>query len=462
MSTSYRPASISRRLLSAALALLLSATALLALAHPASALPPGGPGTTDPTIPPNTPPAARFSVSPNPAVLAPSIRVDTGTVKGTMLKLLGGALVQFDGSASSDADGSVAKYQWDFDGNGTYDVTSTTSATTSKRFTDPGTYHVRLRVTDDGGAANLVEHLVIVHRAPHAAIAATPAVALVGQQVSLSAAGSTDDNGISRYDWDLDGDGTFEATSNATPTISTSYATLATRNVKVRVRDIYGATAVAAADVVVHRAPTAGFTFAPNPPFVGEKVTFDGSSSGDDGTIKRYQWDLDGDGTFETDTQATPTVSKVYDAPGTIAVRLQVTDDHGAQDAISHAVRVDPKPAAGAAAASDATAPLVRISPRSVKVSRKGTIALRITCPAGERSCIGRLSLRSGGFVSSAVGGKSFRLGGGQTATVRVQLSRAAQRAVKRHHRLRTKATAVARDAAGNTGTSRATITIKR
>src|SRR4051812_4893975 len=107
---------------SAALALLLSGATLLAIANPASALQPGGPGTvTNPPDPPNLPPIARFTASPNPAVLAPSIKVADGTVKAqaAALPLLGGAVVQLDGSASSDADGSIAKYQWDFDGNGT-------------------------------------------------------------------------------------------------------------------------------------------------------------------------------------------------------------------------------------------------------------------------------------------------------------------------------------------------------
>src|SRR6185369_14628500 len=57
-----------------------------------------------------------------------------------------------------------------------------------------------------------------------------------------------------------------------------------------------------------HR-PKASFT-APLTVKTGESVTFDASASKDsDGTIAKYQWDLDGNGTFETSTGTTPTVS---------------------------------------------------------------------------------------------------------------------------------------------------------
>jgi len=437
MTASSTIASTSRRILSAALAVLLAAAALMALAHPASALqPPGGPGGGGPNDPPDPPPVARFTVSQNPAILTDPA----------------GTTVHFDASASTDEDG-IAKYQWDLDGNGTFEQSGATLVKPSAHYTTPGILHVRLRVVDTGGVGRTAERLLFVQHAPHAALAATPTLSLVGGQVSYSAAGSTDDFGIAKYEWDLDGDGSFEVSTPAgSPTVNTNYESVGTRAVKVRVRDTHGLSAVATVNVVVHRVPTAAFTFAPSPALVGEKVTFDATSSSDDGSIKDYAWDLDGDGTFETDTHANPTTSKTYAAIGTVAVKLRVTDDHGVQDVVNHDVRVLPKPVGTAA---DTKGPIVRISPRSVHLSRKGSIALRVTCPAGERACVGRLTLRAGG-------GKSFRLGGAQTATLRIHLSRAAQRSVKRHHRLRTKATAVARDAAGNPGTSRALITIRR
>jgi hypothetical protein len=72
--------------------------------------------------------------------------------------------------------------------------------------------------------------------------------------------------------------------------------------------------------------PSAILVIAPNPVLVGKDVTFDGSSStASGGTITNYSWDLDGDGSFETDTGATPQAVRSYSTPGDRSVQLRVT-----------------------------------------------------------------------------------------------------------------------------------------
>ena len=76
--------------------------------------------------------------------------------------------------------------------------------------------------------------------------------------------------------------------------------------------------------------PTASFTVAPGAPSVGDAVTLDGSGSSDsDGTIKRYDWDLDGDGEFDDASGVTTFTS--FATAGSHNVGLRVTDDVGAQ-----------------------------------------------------------------------------------------------------------------------------------
>jgi PKD repeat protein len=70
-----------------------------------------------------------------------------------------GLSVNFDGSASSDTDGSISSYTWSF-GDGT---TSTgASATTSHVYAAAGTYSVRLTVKDSSGLTASITHKVTV------------------------------------------------------------------------------------------------------------------------------------------------------------------------------------------------------------------------------------------------------------------------------------------------------------
>ncbi len=68
-----------------------------------------------------------------------------------------GLTASFDGSGSSDSDGTIASYDWTFG-----DGTSATGATTSRTYTAAGTYSVQLRVTDDDGASSVVTQSVTV------------------------------------------------------------------------------------------------------------------------------------------------------------------------------------------------------------------------------------------------------------------------------------------------------------
>ncbi|MDQ1702710.1 MAG: hypothetical protein QOF57_1962, partial [Frankiaceae bacterium] len=76
--------------------------------------------------------------------------------------------------------------------------------------------------------------------------------------------------------------------------------------------------------------PVARLTAAPNPVLVGRTVTFDASASGDPSSpIADFQWDLDGDGTYELDSGATPTVTYSFSQGGAFPVSVKVTDAIG-------------------------------------------------------------------------------------------------------------------------------------
>jgi glucose/arabinose dehydrogenase len=76
---------------------------------------------------------------------APTARAQANPVEGPAP-----LTVQFDGTASSDPEGSQLAYEWDLDDDGDFD--DSTSATPSFTYTASRQYTVRLRVRDAGGA----------------------------------------------------------------------------------------------------------------------------------------------------------------------------------------------------------------------------------------------------------------------------------------------------------------------
>jgi PKD repeat protein len=92
-----------------------------------------------PAPPPNQPPTANFTFSPN----APGASQD----------------VQFN-STSTDADGALETYLWDFDGDGQFDDGAGSQVT--RAFLSVGSYPVSLQVTDDDGASAQVTRSVPV------------------------------------------------------------------------------------------------------------------------------------------------------------------------------------------------------------------------------------------------------------------------------------------------------------
>ena len=67
--------------------------------------------------------------------------------------------VDFSSGASTDPDGSVVAWRWNF---GFFESWTSTTSNPTHVFTDPGRYTVRLQVTDDDGAVTEVEQSVVV------------------------------------------------------------------------------------------------------------------------------------------------------------------------------------------------------------------------------------------------------------------------------------------------------------
>lgn len=168
-----------------------------------------------------------------------------------------GDQVCFNASESSDPDGSIVKYEWDFDGDGTFDETAT-EPKVCRVFEVAGNFNVTLRVTDeDGATADLTKTLTVTgigampSAIPIARFTFSPAIPNAGDPVTFDASASQSGNGeITQYEWDWNGDGVFDETVT-TPTVQHTFSDSGERKVTLRVTNSQGRTAEFSAVVTV-------------------------------------------------------------------------------------------------------------------------------------------------------------------------------------------------------------------
>ncbi len=197
--------------------------------------------------------------------------------------------VRFDGTTSIPGLGAaITSYVWDFGDN-----TSGTGAIATHQYDAPGTYMVRLTVTDSNGfSGTSVAQPVVVGAGdgPTADFMFNPTSPGLGVTIFFNAASSTAGTGhrIVRYDWDF-GDGT----TRTGVSVSKSYDTADTYNVILTVTDEVGQTALVIKPVAVVDSPaTAAFTYSPTNPRVNTAINFNASGSKGEGTELHHELHL--------------------------------------------------------------------------------------------------------------------------------------------------------------------------
>ena len=164
--------------------------------------------------------------------------------------------VTFDGSRSTDPDGTLISYEWDFESDGTIDATGP-GATATHSYPAAFTGEVTLRVTDDDGRRHSARAPVTIgSNAAPVAVAGGPYTATLGDPVTFDGSGSADADGrIVEYGWDVDSDGSEEV-ALPTPTLTYAYPAPFTGQVTLRVTDDRGRSTRATAAVTVRPAAT--------------------------------------------------------------------------------------------------------------------------------------------------------------------------------------------------------------
>ena len=248
-----------------------------------------------------------------------------------------------DGSGSTDSDGSVVSYTWDY-GDGTTETFAAPTSSATHTWPTFGTYTARLTVKDDVGSVSSTSVRVKVNKAPTPVIGPATITALRKKAIQFDGSASTDDptGRIDQYAWNF-GDGT-PIVNGVSP--EHTYTTLGTKRIRLTVTDDDGLSSFVERTIVVkNQLPVAVIGGIQNGIIQGLDASFNGSASTDpDGVGPNpltYLWEF-GDGTTSTDYNATHT----YTSYGTKLVRLTVTDADGESNTATLTVRINRLPVA--------------------------------------------------------------------------------------------------------------------
>jgi PKD repeat protein len=229
---------------------------------------------------------------------------------------------------STDTDGSIASWSWDFG-----DGSSATTQNPTHTYDADGSYQVSLTVTDNAAApASVSRTVVITPPPPNSAPTAAFTQACTGLVCTFTDQSTDGDGNIAGWSWDF-GDGNSATTQNPTHT----YAAAGTYVVTLVATDNQGETATTTQSISVtappsNVAPTAAFVVSCN----ALTCRFSNRSTDSDGTIVAYRYTFGGGLSAAT----APNPTRTYGAAGTYTVTLQVTDDDGATHTVSQSIAI--------------------------------------------------------------------------------------------------------------------------
>jgi PKD repeat protein len=270
---------------------------------------------------------------------------------GGPYEVAGGGAVVLDASATTDPDEDTdfLRYEWDFDGDGSFGNGSEHGGEWGQfntffayGLTSPSTYRVYLRVTDAAGHESFDQAYITIlpNQPPHAVIGG-PLYVSAGSSIVLNALGSTDpeDQYSLSYEWDFNnneiyGEG-FTPQGYEFGDFATFYAADLDAGlwpVRLKVTDPAGNSDTTSVYLtILPNSPPTADAGGPYTVPEGRDIVLDASGSTDpDGGYLQYLWDLDQDGEFDTFGTAHPVFSAATLAGGTQAtVRLRVVDSTG-------------------------------------------------------------------------------------------------------------------------------------
>ena len=232
----------------------------------------------------------------------------------------------------------IVKYEWDFDGKGVYDFSSPESGEAVFTYTGEGNFPAALRVTDKNGITTIYTAAINVEENPDA-----PGVYLDARPLKGVAAcrvffrgDAFCPQGISKYEWDFDGDGVFDASSLKSGEVVKTYTLHGKYDAEFKVTSVDGLSGskkvlieiddpgVLSVKSIIEGINPSGF-HQQNQGNVPLEINFDAVIEGKN-PVQKYQWDFEGDGVFDYTSLSIGVVKHTYCEPGVYTPAMLVTD----------------------------------------------------------------------------------------------------------------------------------------
>lgn len=253
--------------------------------------------------------------------------------KVTALASPSSGYVPLTANLSVETSGNIIFYEWDFEGDGTYDWSNSNSGNVSYTYRNSGTFNAKVRVTDNSGN-NVTDSVNIAVNKPLAAIPkATPTSGVKPLTVAFTPEAIDSTGTIIKFEWDYDGNGIWDWNSTLPDTSSYQYKTAGIYNAKLRVTNNYGLTDTKTITIsVANAAPLISIikaTPSSGPIPLETDLSCTVSSNPTNVGIAKYEWDFDGDGVFDSESPTTGSVTHTYYDIGTYNAVLRVTDKAG-------------------------------------------------------------------------------------------------------------------------------------
>lgn len=234
-------------------------------------------------------------------------------------------------------DTAIQRYDWDLDGDGTFERGDLVGNTYTYKYAKSGDYNVSLKVIDTNGKVFIGSTIVHIQNLPPQVNAeATPSNGPVPLKVSFSVTAS-DNEGIARYEWDFNGDGIYDYNSTETGNTIHTYTKIGEFSPTIKVTDTQNVSTTYTLPTTTVNVAVEG-----SPSITGSSNIYSGkapltvslSATATDPQGKGFslwEWDFNGDGIYDYESNQSASVTHTFTAAGSYFPRVRVTTLDGRQ-----------------------------------------------------------------------------------------------------------------------------------